>query len=354
MEDVILNIKHYYVIPSFLILALALVIILLLNRIYYQFSLPNRHFITRKSHRFLTEITLSKPDKITLKYKINKFKSEIPIHKTWCKELLIEDLIKLKSNLKGKTSKTILVIYKKLDLNHYSASLVRDFRKYKKCDGIYHFHALGYKPGISLIKKYLFHPNKVIRSNVNIAYLALSKGDWRAVGKFPIKVTIIATIKVMDVLHKENIPQPAQLDLWIQSEDPMILKLALMAMVFYNYRNKSTEIIKLLHHENKSLKIDVITAIQDLFLAEAEEELLSLFYNESIDIQLEMLEALGVIGTEKTIAFLKTEIIKQEIKDIKLKMVQSLNNLDPAGLDSLGSLDADTQKMINHTRKLAL
>lgn len=354
MEHVIHNIKHYYVIPFFLILALALVVILLLNRIYYQYNLPYRYHITRESHRFLTEIALSKDDKNALKYKIAKFKSEIPIHTTWCKEILVEDLIKIKNNLKGKTAKNILLIYKALDLNHYSASLIRDFRKYKKYEGIRHFQALGYKPGISLLKKYLFHPNKVIRSNVNVAYLALTKGDWKAVGKVPIKRSIIATIKVMDVLHKEKIPQPIHLDLWIQSEDPMVLKLAVMAMVFYNYRNKSAEIIKLLHHENKALKIDVITAIQDLFLEEAEDDLLFLFHNESLDIQLEILEALGVIGSEKTIAFLKIEIPKQQIKDIKLKMVCSLNNLDPAGLDLLGNQDADTQKMINHTRKLEL
>jgi len=354
MEHFILDLKHYYVIPVFLILALALIIILISNRIYYQYNFSSRYLITRKSHRFLTEIALSKSDKNKFNQKIAKFKSEVPIHKSWCKEMLIEDLIKIKSILKGKASENILLIYEKLDLNHYSASLVRDFRKYKKCDGIYHFHALGYKPGITFIKKYMLHPNRVIRSNVNIAYLALSKGDWQAVGKFPIKVSIIATIKVMDVLHKEKIPRPAQIDLWIQSPDPMILKLAVMTMVFYNYRSKSPEIIKLLRHEDKALRIDVITAIKDLYLEAAEEELLSLLYNETLDIQLEMIEALGVIGSEKTMIFLKAEIPKQDTKDIKLKMVQSLNNLDPVGLDSLGNQDADTQKMINHFRKLAL
>ncbi|MNX88884.1 hypothetical protein D3C86_1208740 [compost metagenome] len=158
----------------------------------------------------------------------------------------------------------------------------------------------------------------------------------------------------MDVLHREKIQQPAHLDLWIQSEDPLVLKLAVMTMVFYNYRNKSAEIIKLLHHEDKALKIDVITAIQDLFLEEAEDEMLSLFYNESIEIQLEMLEALAAIGSEKTIDFLKNEIPKQEIKDLKLKMVCSLDNLDREALNTLGKQDSDTQKMINHNRKLEL
>jgi hypothetical protein len=260
----------------------------------------------------------------------------------------------MRSNLKGKAAKNILVIYKKLDLNHYSASLIRDFRKYKKYEGIHHFQSLCYKPGVSLLKKYLFDPNKIIRSNANIAYLALTKGDWQAVDKLPIKISIITTIKVMDVLHTENIPLPSDIDLWIQSKNPTILKLAIMAMVFYNYTNRSAEIIKLLHHEDKALKIDVITAIQDLFLEEAEDEMLFLFYNESIEIQLEMLEALAAIGSEKTIDFLKNEIPKQEIKDLKLKMVCSLDNLDREALNILGKQDSDTQKMINHNRKLEL
>lgn len=353
MEHFIGYIKHY-AIPLFVFTSLSLALALILKRIHYQYTLPYRHLIIRKSEIFLTEITLSKPDKNTLKYKIAKFKSEIPIHKTWCKNMLIEDMIRMKSNLKGKTAKNILLIYKQLDLNHYSASLIRDFRKYKKREGIYHFQALKYKPGISLLKKYLFHPDKIIRSNANIAYLVLSKGDWQAVNKLPVKVSIITTIKVMDVLHSEKIPIPPDIDVWIQSDNPTILKLAVMTMVFYNYRNKSAEIIKLLHREEKELRVDAIIAIRDLYLFEAETELLSLLETETLEIQLEILEALSAIGSEKTIDFLTIQIKKEEIKDLKLQMVCCLNNIDPAGLNVLGTKDADTQKMINHIRKRQL
>lgn len=353
MEKLIEYIK-YFVIPFFFVISLSLIVVLIFKRIYYQYTLPYKHRIIRKSEIFLAEIILSAPDKNILKHKIAQFKSEIPISKSWCKEMLIDDLIRLKSNLKGKAAKNILFIYKKLDLNNYSASLIRDFRKHKKYEGIHHFQSLCYKPGISLLKKYLFNPNKIIRSNANIAYLALTKGDWQAVDKLPIKISIITTIKVMDVLHSENIPLPSHIDLWIQSKNPTILKLAIMTMVFYNYRNKSAEIIKLLHHEDKALKIDVIAAIKHLYLEEAEDEMLSMFYNEHIEIQLEMIEALAAIGSEKTIAFLKTEIPKQEIKDLKLKMVCSLDNLDSEVLNTLGKQDSDTQKMINHNRRLEL
>ncbi|WP_431244830.1 hypothetical protein ACQ9BO_11640 [Flavobacterium sp. P21] len=66
------------------------------------------------------------------------------------------------------------------------------------------------------------------------------------------------------------------------------------------------------------------------------------------------METLAVIGSGKTISFLKSEIPKQEIKDVKLKMVFCYNNLDSKGVDKLGIQDPDTQKMINHIRKVEL
>ncbi|MTH14329.1 hypothetical protein [Flavobacterium sp. LC2016-01] len=353
MEQIIVYIKHF-VLPFFLVLTLSLAAILILKRVFYQYSLPYKQMIIRKSEIFLTEITLSKPDKNTLKYRIAKFKSEIPIHKTWCKNMLIEDLIRMRSNLKGPAAKNILLIYKRLGLNNYSAGLIRDFRKYKKYEGIHHFQLLCYKPGISLIKKYLFSSNTIIRSNANIAYLALSKGDWQAVDKLPLKVTIITTIKVMDVLHTENIPMPQEVNQWIYSKKKAVLKLAVMVMVFYNYRNKSAEIINLLHHKHLGLKTDVIIAIRDLYLYEAEDVILSLYPAETQEIQFQMLKTLSVIGSKKTLKFLEIEIEKQEIKDLKLKMVYCYNSLDPKRLELLGNKDADTQKMINHIRQIQI
>ena len=103
-----------------------------------------------------------------------------------------------------------------------------------------------------------------------------------------------------------------------------------------------------------SLKKNVINAIKDLFLEEGEDKLLQIFKQETIEIQLVILECLRIIGSEKTIGFLKNEIPRQEYKDIKLKMVNSLDRLDNVALDAIGLLDIDTQKMINHIRKVPI
>lgn len=343
---------QYYVIPLLLIMILSATLILIIKRIQYQYSEVYRNSITKKTELFLTEITLSKPDRNAFRTKLSEFRSQIPLHKSWCKEMLVDDMIRIKNNLKDENAKIINLIYKQLDLNHFSAGLIIDVRKYKKCQGIYHFQAMGYRAGIYLFKKYLFHPNKILRSNANIAYLALSKGDWMAVDLFDLKSSLLTTIKVMDVLHTQKIPMTEKVDLWITSKDTKILKLSIMLMVFYNYRKKSAEIIALLSHESISLKKSVINAIKNLFLEEGEDELLHIFKKESIEIQLVILECLKIIGSDKTVDFLTKEIPEQKSKDVKLEMVNSLDRLDNEVLDSIGLLDVDTQKMINHVRKI--
>jgi len=67
MEKLIEYIK-YFVIPFFFVISLSLIVVLIFKRIYYQYTLPYKHRIIRKSEIFLAEIILSAPDKNTLKH----------------------------------------------------------------------------------------------------------------------------------------------------------------------------------------------------------------------------------------------------------------------------------------------
>ena len=110
MEHFIYYLK-YYLIPFLFIMILSLALILIIKRIQYQYSQVYRHTITKKAELFLTEITLSKPDRTTFKLKLSEFRKQIPLHKKWCKEMLIDDMIRLKNNLKDQNTKIINQIY---------------------------------------------------------------------------------------------------------------------------------------------------------------------------------------------------------------------------------------------------
>lgn len=153
---------------------------------------------------------------------------------------------------------------------------------------------------------------------------------------------------------KKKIDIPENIDQWIDTENNSFTKLGLKIMVFYNYRKQAKVIIALIHNEDESLKKEAITAIRELFLIEAKKDLIVLFEKASLEVQLEILQTLLVIGDESIIPFLENIIREATNKDVKLKAVQCLNEIDKTALDALAIKDCDTKKMAKHAREILL
>ena len=159
---------------------------------------------------------------------------------------------------------------------------------------------------------------------------------------------------MLDLLHEKKFAIPKNIDQWIETNKNSITKLGLKIMTFYNYRNKASEIIAFLKNEDDSLKKEAIIAIRKLFLTEAKEDLTVLFNKVPIEIQLEILETLKVIGDKDIVSFLEHEIQIQTDKDLKLKAVDCLNEISKTALDKLSAADYDTMNMTKHVREIYL
>ena len=352
--DLLTHYLQYYIIPFLLFSTLLLTIFLLFKRIHYEHNKPFREAINNKAQTFLTEIILSNPDDENFRTQLSAFKKEIPLHKVWCKRMIINDMISFRRSLKGKASEQINILYQALNLDKYSAGLIRDFRSFYKCEGFYQFQALDYKKGSAMIKPYLKHPNTVIRSNAKMAYISLSENHLESLKEQSSGISHLNTIKIMDILHEKKIAIPKNIDQWIETENSSVTKLGLKIMVYYNYRKQAKGIIALIHHEDDSLKKEAITAIRELFLIEAKTDLTLLFDKVSLEVQLEILETLTVIGDEIIIPFLENIIRTATNKDKKLKAVECLNEIDKTALDALAANDFDTKKMTKHVREIYL
>ncbi len=352
--DLIPKYLQYYIIPFLLFLTILLTIILLFKRIRYEHNKPLRDAISNKAETFLTEMILSNSNDKKYRTKLSFFKKNIPLHKSWCKKMIINDMIRFKLSLKGKASQQINIFYESLQLDRYSAGLIRDFRSYYKCEGFYHFQALDYKKGSAMIKPYLKHPNIVIRSNANMAYISLSENQIESLKEQSASISYLNSIKIMDILHNKRIAIPKNIDKWIETNNISVTKLGLKMMVFYNYRKQSKGIIELLQNKDESIRKEAITAIRELYLTEAKKDLLQIFDKASVGIQLEILDTLKIIGDESTVPFLELIIQTEKDKDLKLKAVECLNEIDKVELDALASKDFDTTKMTKHVREIYL
>ena len=129
-----------------------------------------------------------------------------------------------------------------------------------------------------------------------------------------------------------------------------MIKLGIKLMIFYNYTNDNETILKLLTHENKSVRFEAITAIKFLYIYEAEPVLIEQFKNEDTQNKLEIFNTLSDIGTTNSEHFIAQLLENKTDENIKLDAVYCLNKINANYFDSHFLDNEDVQKMIKHVK----
>lgn len=347
MKDLVYYI-HHYLVPA-LTLGLFLIILLISTKRYVFYNYDRKkQAVIKQTDLFLTSLIFISKDEIKVNEKIELLKTQIPFHRTWCKQVVINEMIKFKKTLRGESSQIVIELYKKLELHLYSATLVTKYRYSQKCEGFYQLQHIDYKPARKLVKPYLTHKNKIIRSNAYACYLSLSQGKLERLASIPTEISLLNIIKLMNLLHEKKISIPDNLDEWLYSSNNSVIRMGIKIMVFYNYRAQGEKIISLLNSDDPILRYEAVIACRELFLTDSESVLISLFFHESDASRKEIIRSLKVIGAAKSVAFLKQFITYETESKLKLLAVDTLNYIDFDAMKELASQNEDTQRMLNH------
>jgi hypothetical protein len=344
----IFDFLKFYLVPTLLICFVLLVVLMWSKRLILHNFNKKKQLVIQNTDLFLTSLIFEKNNKDKVEEKISELKSKIPFHKNWCKKIVINEMIRFKKNLKGESSPMIIALYKKLKLHFYTAGLVADLRYYQKCEGFYQFQHIDFKPAKKLIKPYLTHPDRIIRSNAYACYLSLVEGKVEQLANIPTKISLLNIIKLMELLHIKKIKLPKNIDGWLVSENKSVIRLGIKIMVFYNYANQEEKIIELLHSEDDTLRVEAIIACRALYFKNAETELISIYLHDNDNNKKEILRALKVIGGEKSEVFLEQLILYETDKTLKMYAVNALNSIDKKIVEKLSLNDNDTLRMLNH------
>ncbi|MGO4771976.1 HEAT repeat domain-containing protein [Flavobacterium sp. W22_SRS_FK3] len=257
-------------------------------------------------------------------------------------------MIHFKKNLKGESNFIIVELYKKLNLHVFSARLVANLRYSQKCEGFYQFQHIDYKPAKKLIKPYLTHRDKIIRSNAYACYLSLVQGKLERIANIPTKISLLNMIKLMELLHIKKIDMPKNIDEWLLSENNSVIRLGIKMMVFFNYAHQEEKIVELLNSEDSILRYEAILACRKLYFKNAETELISIYLHDDNNNKAEILKGLKVIGGQKSLFFLEQLVLYETNKSLKMLAVNALSIIDKKAIEKLSLEDDDTLKMLNH------
>lgn len=350
--EFIVSVLKFLVIPLFVLFIVLLVFSLVINRYKYEKLALKKKEIDTLVNDFLTEIIFSSYTGKEIKEKIAHFKTKIPYDEKWCRYVILNKLIHFKQNIHGFDQNQILLVYKYFGLQSYSQRLINDRRWYFKSLGIYHYQVLDYKIKKGQLKSFLNHKNKYLRSNALIATIALSDEKFGVLDNYTEKISRADELKILDIIYQKKSKLPENIVKWIYHENNSIVILALKLLIRYKEQLTIAQINHLLQNTDVLVRKEVLLAIRELELHEANETLIQHYQTErNKRNRISCLKTLGIIGNNKTLQF-ATEILTSENDlEIKFEIVNCINKIDKTYFDNF---TAENETENNTTKKIVL
>lgn len=348
----IVSVLKFIVIPLFILFITLLVFSLVFNRYKHEQLALKKKEIDTLVNDFLTEIIFSSYSGKEIKEKIADFKTQIPYDEKWCRYVILNKLIHFKQNIHGFDQNQILLVYKYFGLQSYSQRLINDRRWYFKSLGIYHYQVLDYKIKKGQLKSFLHHKNKYLRSNALIATIALSDEKFGVLDNYTEKISRADELKILDIIYQKKSKLPENIIKWISHENNSIVILALKLLIRYKEPLTIAQINHLLQNNDVLVRKEVLLAIRELELHEANETLMQHYPTESNKRnRISCLKTLGIIGNNKTLQF-ATEILTSENDlEIKFEIVNCINKIDKTYFDNF---TAENETENNTIKKIVL
>ncbi len=322
-----------------LMLAGILVIVMLLlqfNRLINEGIHKKKKITQRKIEQFLSALVfedspIKAPENLK---KIDDFRLEIPFDKTWCKELLIRNLIRLDGNFKGAVKDKVKDIYLHMGLYSYSLSLLESKTWYIKIKGIFQLQKMNCLSADKLLKKYTKSSHKHLRSAALIAYISLAqKEPLQVLDHYEEQISKIEELKIFQVIKSRKIQMPQNIENWLHSPNPSLVVLSLRLMGYYNHVPHLDTLRTLLYVQHIRIRKEAIILVRKLYLVDFEMDLVQIFEKEVDSNRVQIMKALGVIGGDFSIDFFQV-ILKVNIsKEFNMLAMLGIKNVNASKLE---------------------
>ncbi|NER11260.1 HEAT repeat-containing protein [Muriicola jejuensis] len=294
-----------------------------------------------------------KYEHIGLKVEIREFLKD-PINRSILKDILLD----LQRDLTGDSRTRLLAMYKDFDLHLDAFDKLKSWRWEIVTKGIVELTQMQVEEAYTAIRKFINHRKSVIRKQAQIAAVSLKHegiAHFLDTNKYPISEW--QQIKILEVLREKEDFIPPSFGVWLLSANKDVVLFALRLIRFYNQTDANSGVIQLLKHKDEEIKQAAIDCIKEFGIIEAMPTLMAAFPRAKRDTRILILDAMGAIGKEEHIPFLREVCRKVSNFNVRSKALGAINTIAPGtvlpheNLDPM--IDSDvTPKLIDETENL--
>jgi hypothetical protein len=347
----------YFFIPSIVLLVALIVFSLLYSRYAIDRNNDFRENIENDANTFLTELIFSNYSAPEMKKKIKEFQIQHNLNND-LRKFILNKIIHIKENLNETNEHTMLLIYKYFGFDEISNKLIRNRKWYSKSEAFHHYQNIGYKIKTGHVKQFLDSKNKALRSNAIIALISLSDEKFDVLDNYKYNISKSDEVKILDIIYRKKSKIPKNINNWLKSKNDSIVIIAIKLIVRFRHKQDISleQISYLLSSENPSVRKEIILAIRELVMFEANAILTEHFSLETnIRNKISIIKTFNVIGTSENISFMSRLLNEDENLDLdlKLEIVNFINKTDATFFKefkfSKEIQNTELQKMIAHS-----
>jgi len=244
------------------------------------------------------------------------------------RQAIIDKILHYRRNFVGDIGYLLRQLYIDLELDQDSSKKLKAPQWNKKVQALIELTNMDMQIADVNILPLTNSKNRELRAEARHAYIKLSKNE-------PFKFFDIATepllmwdqielFKIITTNKDINIPNFAR---WVTySTNKSIVSFCLKLIIHYNQQEAVPAVLKLLENRDHYLRADAINCLGKLKIEAAEDQLVTIYNNQPLNCQIEILKSLGRIGSGNHLEFLRSEFIRAQDFEIRKNAARSIIN----------------------------
>lgn len=247
------------------------------------------------------------------------------------RQILIDEIIRLHTDMTGEVSASLLFLFRELKLDADSLYKLKRRHWAIKIKGFREIASMGLREGAVLIEPYLHSSNAILKSEALLALSKLRDEDpFLFLNTEGLKLTQWDQLNLHVAIQRHGLEIP-DFRRWLVNTDHTILSFSIRMIAFYKQFEAAPDLIALLKHDDELIRKLTIRAFGEMELAMYSDALIRIYSLESYENKLEIIIALGLMGNSDDCDFVYSQLMVETDFELLRACVQALFLLGAKG-----------------------
>lgn len=254
------------------------------------------------------------------------------------RKVIISVLYKLMNEVSGEVTDALKILYKNTGLMHYALIKMNSKKWHVKAKGIGELTKFRIASVQEKIKQLLTHPVREVRKEAHLYFVNLFYFEGlKFLDTIKTPLSEWDQIQILEILQKSNDQEICDIKPWLQSKNETVVLFALKLAKVYNQYEVKDELMNMLSHNSKQVRIQVIEVLTHLYGIEAKDVLKANFTQLSLEEQISFFGLLEKLVIPDDEPFVEKHLFHKdfEIQLLALKILKSINIDKYLGLHKL-------------------